>query len=126
MRLLRSIFHWGRCPQTPGIYRFFPARMDVFDFVEGDGCGPSPAFPAAEPVARVASQHCPIPSDSGRISINRTASRLNQKAANGDYPLNSVSHVWGALQYPITCEGGVGVGAKNYNVRIPMPPLRQQ
>jgi hypothetical protein len=37
--------------------------------------------------------------------------------------------LWGAgleEQYPITCEGGVGVGAKNYNVRIPMPPLRQQ
>jgi len=29
-------------------------------------------------------------------------------------------------QAPTTCEGGVGVGAKNYNIRIPMPPLRQQ
>ena len=27
---------------------------------------------------------------------------------------------------PNTCEGGVGVGARTYNVPIPMPPLRQQ
>jgi hypothetical protein len=34
---------------------------------------------------------------------------------------------WGAeAQAPATCEGGVGVGAKNYNIPIPMPPLRQQ
>jgi hypothetical protein len=34
---------------------------------------------------------------------------------------------WGAeAQAPATCEGGAGVGARNYNVRIPMPPLRQQ
>jgi hypothetical protein len=34
---------------------------------------------------------------------------------------------WGAeAQAPATCEGGIGVGAMNYGVRIPMPPLRQQ
>jgi hypothetical protein len=34
---------------------------------------------------------------------------------------------WGVeAQDPATCEGGAGVGAKNYNIRIPMPPLRQQ
>lgn len=34
---------------------------------------------------------------------------------------------WGAeAQAPATCEAGAGVGARNYNVRIPMPPLRQQ
>ncbi len=34
---------------------------------------------------------------------------------------------WGVeAQAPTTCEGGVGVGARNYNLRIPMPPLRQQ
>ena len=26
---------------------------------------------------------------------------------------------------PNTCLGGVGVGAKTYNIPIPMPPLRQ-
>jgi hypothetical protein len=29
MRLLRSFFHWGLCPQAPGIYRFFSARMGM-------------------------------------------------------------------------------------------------
>jgi hypothetical protein len=34
---------------------------------------------------------------------------------------------WGAeAQSPTTCEGGVGVGARTYNVSAPMPALRQQ
>jgi hypothetical protein len=34
---------------------------------------------------------------------------------------------WGAeAQAPATCAGGIGVGARNYNIKIPMPPLRQQ
>ena len=69
MRLLRRLLTWGLCPQTPRIYRFFLAGMDVLHFIPGDRLGLSPAFPAAEPVARVASQHCPIPSDSGTLSM---------------------------------------------------------
>ncbi len=34
---------------------------------------------------------------------------------------------WGVeAQAPATCEGGVGVGANNYNIPVPLPPLRQQ
>ena len=34
---------------------------------------------------------------------------------------------WGAeAQAPATCEGGIGVGARTYNIPIPMPPLRQR
>ena len=34
---------------------------------------------------------------------------------------------WGAeAQAPATCESGIGVGARNYNVGVPMPALRQQ
>jgi hypothetical protein len=96
MRLQSSSLNWGLCSQTPGIYRVFPARMESRR-LSGDGrVHPSPAFPAAEPVARVASQHCPIPSGSGRLSINHVGRRLNQKAANGEYSLNFVSHVWGS------------------------------
>jgi hypothetical protein len=29
-------------------------------------------------------------------------------------------------QAPATCESGVGTGANNYNLLLPMPPLRQQ
>ena len=86
MRMLRGILHWGLCPQAPGIYRFFLARMESIGFHSGDRACLSPAFPAAEPVARVASQHCPIPSGSGTISIDEAARQLNSKAANGDTP----------------------------------------
>ena len=75
---------WGLCPQTPGIYRFFQPEWALFSEGnwEGDnGCRP-PAFPAAEPVARVASQHCHIPYDSGRLSMKYTASQFNQHAAS--------------------------------------------
>jgi hypothetical protein len=34
---------------------------------------------------------------------------------------------WGVeAQAPATCEGGVGTGANNYNLPVPLPPLRQQ
>ena len=32
MRRLRGSFTWGLCPQTPGIYRFFSARMGNLGF----------------------------------------------------------------------------------------------
>ena len=96
MRLLRGSWTWGRCPQTPGIYRFFPARMGVLVLDRGDRLSLSPAFPAAEPVARVASQQRSIPSGSGRLIINYVVHRLNEKAPNGDSPLNFVSHLWGS------------------------------
>jgi hypothetical protein len=73
------------------------AGFSFGDF-EGDiGCRPL-SIPAAEPVARVASQHCPIPSDSGRLIINHAVAALNEKPANGEYPLNFVSHDWGSPQ----------------------------
>lgn len=96
MRSLCVILDWGLCPQRPGIYRVFSARMDVLRSFSGDRLNLSPAVPAAEPVARVASQHCPIPSGSGTPSINQTAPWLNEKPANGQYPLNFVSHPRGS------------------------------
>ena len=44
MRTLRRIPTWGRCPQTPGIFRF-SARMDLF---WGAGCARPRPIPAAE------------------------------------------------------------------------------
>src|SRR5262245_31748899 len=83
----------GALPPNPQGFIAFFGQNGCFLFDPGDRLNLSPAFPAAEPVARVASQHCPIPSGSGRISINHDVRRLNQKTANGDYPLNLVSHV---------------------------------
>ena len=113
MRTLRDVFYWGLCPQTPGIYRFFPARMEYFCFAQGTGSSCPPAFPAAEPVARVASQQSPIPSGSGRLIINDAGRLLNEKAANGKFPLNFVSHVWGS---PHLDASGTAAGSVNRNV----------
>ena len=96
MRLLRIIVQLGACPQTPGIYRFFSPEW--ISRTQGDRPRLSPAFPAAEPVARVASQHCPIPSDSGTPIINRRRCGLNQRSANGDSPLNWLPHAGGSVQ----------------------------
>ena len=98
MRWLRGSLTWGLCPQTPGIYRFFSARMGILGFPFRGQAFLSPAFPAAEPVARVASLRSPIPSGSGRLIINPVVRKLNRRTANGDYPLNSVSHFWGSPQ----------------------------
>jgi len=96
MRLLRSSLVGGSAPKPPGFSGFFPARMSVLVSVEGDRLGLSPAIPAAEPVARVASQQRSIPSGSGRLIVNHVVRSLNRKSADGNNPLNFVSHVWGS------------------------------
>src|SRR3954451_8901508 len=87
MRKLRAFSIGGSAPKPPGFNAFFQPEWDVFGLDSGDRLHLSPAFPAAEPVARVASQHCPIPSGSGRLSINHAVDALHEKAANGDCPL---------------------------------------
>ena len=104
MRSLRASLYWGLCPRTPGIYRFFLARMAV-DGLHGDRhLRPSPAFPAAEPVARVASLRCPIPSGSGRLIINHLVRGFHQKAANCKYPLTS------CLTFGVHCKNPLPFG----------------
>jgi len=93
MRLLGVISIGGSAPKPPGFIAFF--RQNDRFFLESMRATSAAALlpiPAAEPVARVASQHCPIPSGSGRLIINRAARPLNEKAANGKYSLNFVSH----------------------------------
>jgi hypothetical protein len=70
MRLLRSIFHWGRCPQTPGIYRFFPARMDVF-LITSKGTGaarPLPFRPLSRSLGLLPSIALSRPTQVGSVS----------------------------------------------------------
>jgi len=94
MRSLRAFSVGGSAPNPPGFTAFFRRNGLFLLCFKGTGSTCPPAFPAAESVARVASQHCPIPSGSGRLIINRAARALNEKAANGKYPLNFVSHIW--------------------------------
>ena len=98
MRMLHALPVGGSAPKPPGFIAFFRQNGMSLALIQGDRFCLSPAFPAAEPLARVASQHCPIPSGSGRIIINHAVGALNQKAANGTAPLNFVSHVWGSPQ----------------------------
>ena len=98
MRSLRAFSVGGSAPNPPGFTAFFRQNGLFLLCFKGTGSTCPPAFPAAESVARVASQHCPIPSGSGRLSINHPVGYLNEKLANGDYPLNFVSQVLGSSQ----------------------------
>ena len=99
---MSSVRNWlafgGSAPATPGFTAFSRQNGCCFERSGGRNVHLPPAFPAAEPVARVASQHCPIPSGSGRLNINHFVRGLNEKAANGKYPLNFVSQYWGSPQ----------------------------
>ena len=89
---------WGLRPQTPGFYRFYQPELAQ----RGSGvAAPFGAIPAAETVARVASQHCPIPSGSGTISMQQNLSAGYEKPANGNLSLFTLSHRRGSLHYLI-------------------------
>jgi hypothetical protein len=98
MRLLRSTLNWGLCPQTPGIYRFFHARMDVVDHLQGTGATCPPPFrPLSRSLGLLPSIALSRPT---QVSPEWTTSTspCNNSPANGDYPLNFVSHSRGSLQ----------------------------
>ena len=90
MTLLRRILTWGRCPQTPGIFRI-AARMDGF---EGAGCARPRPIPAAESALGVRSR---IALSSAQVFPEWTTSTspCNNFLSNGDNPLNFVSHFQG-------------------------------
>ena len=100
MRPLRRILTWGRCPQTPGIFRF-AARMDGF---EGAGCARPRPIPAAESALGLRSR---IALSSAQVLPEWTtsASPCNNFLSNGDNPLNSLSHSRGSLHF---CEASSG------------------
>ena len=90
----RAFSTWGLRPQTPGIYRFSQPELTQ---PGGGVAAPLRAIPAAETVARVASQHCPIPSGSGTISLKQNLSAGYEKPANGNLSLFTLSHRRGSL-----------------------------
>ena len=79
---MESSLKLGALPPDPrDLSLFFPPewQVTVGQFEGGIGCRPLP-IPAAEPVARVASLRCPIPSGSGSISMHHTAAPLKSKS----------------------------------------------
>jgi len=109
MRLLRATLTWGRCPQTPEIYRI--ARQNGWSF-EGTGCARPLAIPAAESAL---GSHLCVPLSSAQVLPGWTTSTppCNDFSANGDYPLNFVSHSRGSLQM----ESPRSTSSVNANVR---------
>jgi hypothetical protein len=98
MRLLRSMPDWGLCPQTPRICRFFPARMDASDFSQGTGITCPPPFrPLNRSLRLLPSRALSRPA---QVCPGWTMSTppCNTSSANGDNPLNFVSHSRGSLQ----------------------------
>jgi len=88
----------GSAPKPPGFIAFSQPEW----FTKGGGAAAPWAIPAAETVARVASQHCPIPSGSGTISLQQISSAGYGKPANGNLSPFTLSHRWGSLQLYVT------------------------
>ena len=100
MRLLRGTLNWGRCPQTPGIYRFFLARMAVFDYFQGTGATcPQPFRPLSRSLGSLPSVALSRPAQV-LPGWTTSTSPYNSFSSNGDYPLTFVSHSRGSLHIP--------------------------
>src|SRR5215472_5300368 len=98
MRLLRIQLNWGLCPQTPRIYRFFLARMEVSEFIQGTGITcPRPFRPLNRSLGLLPSSALSRPAQV-LPEWTTSASPWNTLSANGDYPHNFVSHARGSLQ----------------------------
>ena len=94
MTWLRAFSIWGRCPQSPEIYRVI--RQNGWSFW-GTGYARPHAIPAAESAL---GSHLCVALSSAQVLPGWTTSTspCNDFSANGDYPLNFVSHPRGSLQ----------------------------
>jgi hypothetical protein len=100
----RSNHRWGRCPQTPGIFRF-AAKM-----AEGKISGrpqrqPPRATSATESALGLRPRRA-LSSAQLTAEWNNSTSPYNDYSANGAYPFTCVSHSRGSLQ----CGGCPTVG----------------
>jgi hypothetical protein len=97
MTLLRAQRNWGLCPQTPRIYRFFSARMGMFGLTQGTGLACPPPFRLLNRslglLPSIALSRPPQVLPGWTIST----SPCNDLSADGDNPLNFVSHSRGSL-----------------------------
>ena len=86
---------WGRCPQTPGIYRL-TAKMAAGTTSGRPRLQPPPATSAAESALGLRPRRA-LPSAQLAAEWNNSTSPYNDFSSNGAYPLNSVSHPRGSL-----------------------------
>jgi len=102
MTWLRAFSIWGRCPQSPEIYRVI--RQNGWSF-GGTGYARPHAIPAAESAL---GSHLCVALSSAQVLPGWTTSTspCNDFSANGDYPLNFVSHPRGSLQAELVLHPG--------------------
>jgi hypothetical protein len=98
MKFLCNAGPLGALPPDPQDLALFPRQNGSLWHSLGDRLSLSPAVPAAEPVARVASQHCPIPSGSGDPRMDHFNLAVQYSFSERRLPLNFVSHSRGSLQ----------------------------
>jgi hypothetical protein len=112
MRLLRLKLTWGLCPQAPRICRFFSARMDHFAFQGTGGACPQPFRPLNRSLGLLPSRALSRPP---QVIPGWTISTspCNNFSANGDNPLNFVSHSRGSLH--VFCTAGLQRAAKSHS-----------
>ena len=98
MTWLRAFSTWGRCPQSPEIYRVI--RQNGWSFW-GTGYARPHAIPAAESAL---GSHLCVALSSAQVLPGWTTSTspCNDFSANGDYPLNFVSHPRGSLHVEVS------------------------
>src|SRR5579872_7334995 len=96
-RDLRQARSTGALPLRPRDLSLLSRQNGDFQVFSGDRLYLSPAFPAAETVARVASQRCPIPSASGALRMDYINPPCNDLSSDGDNPLNFVFRSKGSL-----------------------------
>jgi len=101
MRMLRSFLYWGLCPQTPRLYRFFPARMVIFGSIQGTGLTCPPPFRLLNRSLGLLPSRALSRPPQVFPEWTRSTSPCNTLSANGDNPLNFVSHSRGSLQSAI-------------------------
>ena len=97
MRMLRSFLYWGLCPQAPRLYRFFPARMVIFGSIQGTGLTCPPPFRLLNRSLGLLPSRALSRPPQVFPEWTRSTSPCNTLSANGDNPLNFVSHSRGSL-----------------------------
>ena len=97
MKFLPDAGPLGALPPDPQDLALFSRQNGSLWHSLGDRLSLSPAVPAAEPVARVASQHCPIPSGSGDPRMDHINPAVQYSFSERRFPLNFVSHSRGSV-----------------------------
>jgi hypothetical protein len=97
MTLTRARRNWGLCPQTPGIYRFFSARMGMFGVIQGTGQTCPPPFRLLNRSLGLLPSRALSRPPQVILRWTTSTSPCNHLSADGDNPLNFVSHSRGSL-----------------------------